>query len=136
MSRCLICNRHKRVSVPCPGSEILPPVLIAPRISRVSVSCLRSEPLPHVLPSPCVSCVSLCLIVSLCLVPQIEDMAGLETARMNLSDLRRAMGREAGPDDMTDSTLSAPLRPRRQSMDNMDLLKVLLTATAQALAGL
>ncbi|KAF0291675.1 G-protein-signaling modulator 2 [Amphibalanus amphitrite] len=55
---------------------------------------------------------------------QIEDMAGLETARMNLSDLRRAMGRDAGDGpELTDSTLSAPLRPRRQSMDNMDLLK-------------
>ena len=44
---------------------------------------------------------------------------------MNLSDLRRAMGRDAGDGpELSDSTLSAPLRPRRQSMDNMDLLKV------------
>ena len=51
-------------------------------------------------------------------------MAGLETGRMNLNDLRRAMGRDVDDSMPNDSTLSAPTRPRRQSMDNMDLLKV------------
>ena len=86
-------------------------------------------------PEPAVPLVwSQIVLMSLCASPepavplvwsQIEDMAGLETARMNLSDLRRVMGRDAadGP-ELSDSTLSAPHRPRRQSMDNMDLLKV------------
>ncbi|XP_037079847.1 G-protein-signaling modulator 2-like isoform X2 [Pollicipes pollicipes] len=56
---------------------------------------------------------------------EIGDMTGLETARMNLSELRRSMGRPAADAaELSDAALQPAHRTRRPSMDNMDLLKM------------
>lgn len=56
---------------------------------------------------------------------EIGDAVGLETARSNLTEFRRSMGRSDSIDsaDRRQTSTTAATRQRRQSMERMDLLK-------------
>lgn len=57
---------------------------------------------------------------------QIGDKTGQAAAQMNLSDIRKVLGLPPTTNDTSESADDAKSRTRRKSMENMDLLKVVL----------
>ena len=61
-----------------------------------------------------------------CATNQIGDQTGQAAAKMNLNDIRRALGLPPNPEDLEAMPAQAVIRARnrRRSMEKMDLLKV------------
>lgn len=57
---------------------------------------------------------------------QIGDKTGQAAAQMNLTDIRKVLGLPPTTNDTSESADDAKSRTRRKSMENMDLLKVVL----------